>query len=231
MDRQHPAGHNRVCLPGLRVPGPDGPGGNFERRGPKIDNSDKIILDLCGGTGAWSRPYREAGYDARLITLPDNDVLTYEPPENVYGILAAPPCTQFSLARTTASTPRNFDDGMAIVQTCLCIIWKCRKEHKLGFWAMENPRGLLRQFLGQPAFEFEQWEFGDHGVKPTDIWGWFRKPIKTVIDRPENLTRKYPCGSSMSAYWNQKPPDGLTRADMRAITPPGFAQAFFKANR
>ena len=31
----------------------------------------KIILDLCGGTGSWSRPYKEAGYDVRLITLPE----------------------------------------------------------------------------------------------------------------------------------------------------------------
>ena len=44
-----------------------------------MDNSDKIILDLCGGTGAWSRPYREAGYDVRVITLPEYDVLTYAP--------------------------------------------------------------------------------------------------------------------------------------------------------
>lgn len=36
-----------------------------------MDNSNKIILDLCGGTGAWSRPYKEAGYDVRLITLPE----------------------------------------------------------------------------------------------------------------------------------------------------------------
>lgn len=55
-----------------------------------MDNKDKIILDLCGGSGSWSRPYKEAGYDVRLITLPEYDVLTYEPPENVYGILAAP---------------------------------------------------------------------------------------------------------------------------------------------
>lgn len=33
-------------------------------------NSDKIILDLCGGTGSWSKPYKDAGYDVRLITLP-----------------------------------------------------------------------------------------------------------------------------------------------------------------
>lgn len=24
------------------------------------ENSKKIILDLCGGTGSWSRPYKEA---------------------------------------------------------------------------------------------------------------------------------------------------------------------------
>jgi len=56
-----------------------------------MDNSNKIILDLCGGTGSWSRPWKLAGYDVRNITLPDYDVLTYEPPDNVYGILAAPP--------------------------------------------------------------------------------------------------------------------------------------------
>ena len=42
--------------------------------------SERIILDLCGGTGSWSKPYKDAGYDVRLITLPDYDVLTYAPP-------------------------------------------------------------------------------------------------------------------------------------------------------
>ena len=34
----------------------------------------KIIIDLCGGTGASSKPYKEAGYDVRVITLPECDV-------------------------------------------------------------------------------------------------------------------------------------------------------------
>jgi hypothetical protein len=62
-----------------------------EEREYSSEEKDKIILDLCGGTGAWSRPYRLAGYDVRVITLPDYDVRCFEPPENVYGILAAPP--------------------------------------------------------------------------------------------------------------------------------------------
>jgi hypothetical protein len=27
---------------------------------------NKIILDLCGGTGSWSKPYVNTGYDVRL---------------------------------------------------------------------------------------------------------------------------------------------------------------------
>lgn len=34
----------------------------------------KLILDLCGGTGSWSKPYRDAGYDVRVITLPHYDL-------------------------------------------------------------------------------------------------------------------------------------------------------------
>ena len=34
----------------------------------------RIILDLCGGSGSWARPYKQAGYDVRLITLPTYDV-------------------------------------------------------------------------------------------------------------------------------------------------------------
>lgn len=45
-----------------------------------MKNSDKIILDLCGGTGAWSKPYKLAGYDVRVITAPEYDVKTYTPP-------------------------------------------------------------------------------------------------------------------------------------------------------
>ena len=83
----------------------------------------KIILDLCGGTGSWSRPWQLAGYDVRIITLPEYDVRTYTPPENVYGILAAPPCTEFSVLNCIAS-PRTRDEeaGMEIVNACLRII-------------------------------------------------------------------------------------------------------------
>ena len=74
-----------------------------------MNNANKIILDLCGGTGSWSKPYKEAGYDVRVITLPKYDVMTYEPPKNVYGILAAPTCTHFSFARIGANSKKKYD--------------------------------------------------------------------------------------------------------------------------
>lgn len=199
-----------------------------------MDNGDKIILDLCGGTGSWSRPYKEAGYDVRLITLPEYDVRTYQPPAGVYGILAAPPCTEFSLAK--GGRPRDFAGGMEIVEACLRIIWQCRLSGGLQFWALENPVGFLRQFLGVPAYQFEHWEFGDQQLKRTDLWGYFCPPHKTVKTKPDNLTTRYTRRSN-GRGWSKPvcPPEyahlGLDRAAIRAITPPGFAQAFFRANR
>ena len=187
----------------------------------------KIILDLCGGTGSWAKPYKEAGYDVRIITLPDNDILTYEPPENVYGILSAPPCTMFSLARTTAKTPRDLDAGMEIAKGCLRIIWKAKPK----FWAMENPRGLLRKFMGKPAFAFDASEFFEDYNKHTDLWGYFNEPKKNRdyvrFDSTDKNTRKLPLIPK-----EYKIDEKMSKvAIRRSITPAGFAQAFFEANQ
>lgn len=188
----------------------------------KFINKEKTILSLYSGTGAWEKPYVEAGYNVISITLPGNDVRTYTPPDNVYGILAAPPCTMFSLARTTAKTPRDFREGMELVIACLNIIWECRYKNKLTFWALENPRGYLRQFLGNPYFSYKRCWFGDDGGKPTDLWGFFNIPkhnntIKPIKGRDNTESRWY-----NSVNGNPK---------KRAITPPGFAQAFYKSNK
>jgi ubiquinone/menaquinone biosynthesis C-methylase UbiE len=35
--------------------------------GINMFNENKIILDLCGGTGSWSKPYSDNGYDVRIV--------------------------------------------------------------------------------------------------------------------------------------------------------------------
>lgn len=200
---------------------------------PKIPQRKRIILDLCGGTGAWSRPYIEAGYDVRNVTLPRYDIRIFTPPENVYGILAAPPCPQFSFGKTTGK-PRDLRAGMEIVFTCLKIIWEvqyCLKgpyanTTNLKFWALENPGGLLKHFLGEPVFMFNPYDFGDNYRKKTHLWGYFnipkKNPIKCTAPKFDRLKTKEIHGEYYGKY------DRLTR---RAITPSGFAKAFFKANR
>lgn len=199
-----------------------------------MDNSDKTILDLCGGTGSWSKPYKDAGYDVRVITLPDHDVFTYEPPKGVYGILAAPTCTQFSLARTTAKTPRDLRGGFELVHRCLEIIWEARYEGTLKFWALENPMGYLRQLLGRPPLTWQPCDYGDPHTKRTDLWGYYNLPRKRPIELTEE--QKKACSINNrelpeipSGY--KLPPDINRQAVRRSMTPMGFAKAFFAANK
>jgi len=194
---------------------------------------EKIILDLCGGTGSWSKPYKKSGYDVRLVTWPKDDVRLYEPPENVYGILAAPPCTMFSLARTRAKKPRDFREGMETVTACLRIIWTCRQKNKLAFWALENPMGYLRQFLGKPPFTFDPWEFGDPYTKKTDLWGYYNFPKKKYSEIDDVMTeeQKAKCSTNSRRLPSISEITGSKQADKRAVTPKGFAEAFFKANK
>lgn len=35
-----------------------------------MNKPERIILDLCGGTGSWSKPYADAGFTVYVITLP-----------------------------------------------------------------------------------------------------------------------------------------------------------------
>jgi len=141
--------------------------------------------------------------------------------KNIYGILAAPPCTEFSRAKSTK--PRDFEKGMKTIFACLNIIWEVQKRHKLEFWALENPVGLLRRFLGNPPYSFKQWWFGANKSKHTDIWGRFKEPKRLVFHEPVYL-QKTTHNRNCDWYSNSS-------AEKRAITPAGFAKTFFKANR
>ena len=207
----------------------------------------KIILDLCGGTGSWSRPYREAGYDVRLITFPDFNVLIYEPTENVHGILAAPPCTEFSqLNREKFNNKQLFLEidkykntpSLDILAACLRIIDKCNPV----FYAIENPCGSMRKYMGKPQLSFQPYQYGDGWTKKTDVWGKFNipKPKHTWETCPKlNLYvrpgRKKPSMAFLHKSAKSFIPqlaefEPETDAALRAITPPGFARAFFEAN-
>ena len=177
---------------------------------------DKIILDLCGGTGAWSEPYADAGYEAINVTLPDYDVRDFVPPKNVHGILAAPDCTHLagSGARWWKEKGREaLLEALSVCDACLRIVVVCDPE----WWCLENPVGRLSRYYGPPAMTFHPNEYGDPWRKRTCLWGKFNKPTKNPVEPTQG-----------GKIWRMPPSDD--RATKRSITPPGFAKAFFRAN-
>jgi len=218
-----------------------------------LENKDKIVLHLCASEiGSDSLPYQRAGYDVRLITK-EIGVEGYLPPENVYGIIANPPCTNFSFARTKAKIPRNLKEGFSLVLACLDIMWMCQSKIKndqqrkapLKFWVLENPDAMLRWFLGKPAMVFSPHEFGDSYQKKTALWGNFNEPKKLPLDL--EIGRIYKTNNKTKIHTNSQPlkkfdkllikeihPEfygKMTRQDRRSICSEKFAQAFFEANK
>ena len=192
-----------------------------------MNNKNKIILDLCGGTGAWSKPYKNNGYDVRNITLPEYDVRLYISPNNIYGILIAPPCIEFSKAKYfhgKGNYKHDFIKGLEIVSACMRIVLTCKPK----FWCLENPDGLLKKWLGKPKLIFNPWEYGDNYSKKTCLWGEFNIPKKIVFVKPKNIV-KFSMLKSKEIH-----PEfyGIySRQVRRAITPKRFAQAFYEANK
>lgn len=185
-----------------------------------------LIWDLCGGTGSWSKPYRESGkYEVKVIDpqewLPDDpgtgDVRLHEySTKKPHGILCAPPCTIFSGSGARWWESKGLEPllvGLAIADACVRIVTM----HKPKWWALENPVGRLRRWYGPPRYTFHPCDHGDPYTKKTLLWGEFNEPARNFVEPTE--------GSKMHLL-----PPSADRARLRSATPQGFAQAFFEAN-
>ncbi len=178
-----------------------------------------VILDLCGGTGSWSAPYREAGYDVRVIDVLEGDDVRLRSFKTlpVHGILAAPPCTDLSLSGARwwpGKGEKALTDALALADACLRAVVL----HNPKWWALENPVGRLRRFYGPPRLIFDPCDYGDPYTKRTLLWGEFQMPESNYV-HPEDGSKMHLIGP------------GRNRRKLRSMTPPGFAKAFFEANR
>lgn len=203
----------------------------------------KTILHLCADIGSDSR-YFQLDNNFEVIKIgKDIGVENYNPPKNVYGIIANPVCTEFSIARGFDKVG-DLQEGMFLVNHCLRIIKECNPT----FWVLENPAtGKLKDFLGNPAFVYQPWEFGSPWTKKTALWGEFNIPNKIFnnwedVDKIENLyirgERKKP--SLVYLHKNDKYKIkewewayDLINDDMslRSMCSDGFAKAFYEANK
>lgn len=191
--------------------------------------SQRIILSLCDFTGAWSQPYVDAGYNVIRVDLKHGqDVRLFAHPGEAWGILAAPPCTAFAGSGAQYWGAKD-DDGrtleaLSIVDACMRII----AVSKPRWWALENPVGRLKEWLGPSAYSFNPCDFGDAYTKKTLLWGNFTPPMPLFVGEDRQVE---PIRTSSQGSWLMNLGGSSERTkELRSVTPSGFARAFFEVN-
>ena len=184
----------------------------------------KTILSLFDYSGAWSKPYKDSGYDVVQMDIKNGQDIrwVYHLDKKVHGILMAPPCTAFAVSGAQYWNAKDQDgrtvDAVALIDAALRFVALYDPE----WWVLENPVGRLRRWLGPPTHMFNPCDYGDPYTKKTLLWGKFNIPKENPVP---------PQKACNQGSWIQKLGGSSERTkELRSMTPPGFAQAFFDAN-
>jgi hypothetical protein len=218
-------------------------------------NAGKIIISLFDYSGQWSQPWRDAGYqviqhDIKIgskIGLDQwiNDQIAERRAEGyeVYGVLAATPCTTFSGAgarwweplhdiQTPEALVKVFGEAALAsgakspLEYNIMLVNETRRiieeSNPTGFHVLENPVGRIEEKAGMPAptVRFHPHNFGDPYTKRTQLYGMFQTDLPTANVDPVE-------GSKMQSKLRGTDPLGK---EARSTTPFGFSYAFFMAN-
>jgi len=209
--------------------------------------SKKVILHLCADTGSDSR-YYQLSDDYEVIKVGSEiGVENYSSPANVYGIIANPVCTEFSTARSNGKA-RNPELGMELVNECLRIIEEAKQSGNLRFWVIENPaKGRLKDYLGEPTYSYEPWNYGSPWTKKTSLWGQFQIPKRLFDDwddvpklpnlytrpnRPKpSLAFMHKSAVKLIPEFVEAGFSPLSDMEFRSLCSQKFAKAFFESNQ
>ena len=138
------------------------------------------LLELFCGTKSVGKVANQLGYEVISLDICDKfnpthscDITDFDYKQYPVGyfdfIWASPPCTEFSLAKTTA--PRQLDKACKVVSKAIEIINYLQPTH----WAIENPVGLLKTMkIMEPLSEYmhtvSYCKYGFSYRKNTNIW-------------------------------------------------------------
>lgn len=197
------------------------------------------VLSLCDRTGVMVDPWLVAGYACTIVDIqhPEGahtdglltkvgaDVTTWLPPLDEYEIVFAfPPCTH--LAQSGARWFKS--KGLGALIEGLQVVEACRRicEWSGAPYMIENPVGQLSTYWRKPDHYFDPLDFGAYVLdgedftKKTCLWtgnGFVMPPPRPLPESTENNP----------IHWAAPGPQ---RADIRSVTPRGFAQAVFEAH-
>lgn len=223
--------------------------------------ANRLIVSLCDYSGRWPQPFADLGYTVLLFDLKHGDDVVdhvrtiadirtvlwgmsldsgYE--EQVYGIMAAPPCTHFTVSGAQYWATKDADgrtaENLKIVDACYLIEahFPARK-----FFVLENPVGRLpklRPLMGKPKLYFQPCDYAgwledpkeEAYTKKTGLWGEFTdfralaKPVEPIFITDKVRGKKYSI-----IHWYTGGGSEKTKEE-RSMTPLGFARAFCAAN-
>ena len=199
------------------------------------------MLSLFDRSGAWPRPYADAGAQVLTVDLMDAlpgtdypgrrheraDVMALPAFGGRWGVvLLAPPCTEFAVSGARWFAAKDADGrtaaAIALVRAALNVVHELRPR----VWALENPTGRLARLVpevGPVRLSFDPCDYGDAWTKRTHLWGWFNTALARTPVEPVRVCSQ---GS-----WLQKLGGKSERTKvLRSTTPMGFARAFAMAN-
>lgn len=197
-----------------------------------------IIISLFDYTGNWSKPWRENGYDVIQIDIQKGiDILSWNYKEinkdDVYGILASCPCTDFALSGAKHFARKDKDGSTEKSKSLVYKTLEIIEYFKPQFWVIENPMSRIHKLvpgLGEIKYKFNPCDFAgyleydqdkERYNKMTWLWGNFKNPVKR---RLEPLVKESPI---FTRYGGKS----LKTKNARSVTPLGFAIAFYEANK
>ena len=153
----------------------------------------RTLLSLFDHSGEWSRPFAEAGWNVLQVDLKHGDDIRQFSAEwllenvlqgydAVDGILAAPPCTDFTV--TAARHWKNQDASGSTACSVELVRQALRTVDflKPAFWAIENPAGRIAALVPGVGARRMVWD-------PCDFAGW-TFPTRKDLRRLELLRKK-----------------------------------------
>ncbi len=204
--------------------------------------SHDICIFLCDRSGVAARPWAEAGYECWCIDTQHSirreridglihyvwgDARSWLPPagRRIAFMGCFPPCTDVA-----GSGARDFKakglallcDALGLFNACQMACAYCGAPHFI-----ENPVGVLSSHVRKPDEMFDPCDYAGYASDPqseaytkkTCLWtgGGFVMPPKR------------PVAPTLGSMMHLMPPSD-DRADLRSLTPEGFARAVYLAN-